>query len=182
MKAIRILLTPIVRLYLRSKYEVTLNGTFTPQKGPCIYISNHPALLDTLFHKCFVHRELTVCGAKPVYFSSPKKRLLMRLGKIIQVTDEQQYLSDCQALLQAGEQLLIYPEMGRNYPMGAFKDWAAKVALKANCPIIPLHIRGTERSTPASITLGMGTTITPTDFRDAAALTQHFHTQIRALS
>lgn len=115
-----------------------------PAKGPAIVISNHAAFIDSVLFICAMRRRFVVCGAKPNYFSSRMKRTLMGLANILKVENEEQFLADCNTLLNKNEIVLIYPEMGRNKEaMGAFKDWAAKVALSSNSPVIPCYVYGT---------------------------------------
>lgn len=139
----------ILRLLLRNYFILfkgfrVLGKKHLPEKGPAILIANHAAFIDSVYFICSMRRRFVVCGAKPKYFSSGKKRLLMSLANIIKVENEEQFLADCKSLLDKNEILLIYPEMGRNKEeMGEFKDWAAKVALSAKCKLIPCYIYGT---------------------------------------
>ena len=129
--------------FLIKGYRVRGKKNF-PVKGPAVVIANHAAFIDSVYFICSMRRRFVVCGAQPKYFSSRKKRILMGLANIIKVENEARFLSDCTLLLDKNEILLIYPEMGRNKEkMGAFKDWAAKVALSGNCPVIPCYLYGT---------------------------------------
>ena len=158
-----------------------MTGVKARRQGPVIYISNHTSLWDTVVYKCFLDREVFVCGAKPKYFSSRGKRLLMRFSKIIKVTEARQFRWDCLQLLHRGKRLLIYPEMGRNKRLGAFKDWAASIALEANCPVIPLGISGSEAEDIKQVRVRQEEVIMPAGFNSVEALTACFRTKIESL-
>lgn len=182
MSMLRWLLTPPLRWYLRRKYRVRVHGYAPRGREPLIFISNHPHIMDTVLYKCFLSREVFVCGARPRYFSNAWKRFLMRLGKVRKVTTEAAYLADCQQLLAQGHRLLIYPELGRHKALGPFRDWAAKVALVAGVPVVPLSIRSTAEARHDGIEIRIGTPVDPNGFAGPSDLTAHFRTQIEALS
>ncbi len=141
----RSIIRPIFTLYFVLFKGFKIRGKeHLPKNGPCILISNHAAFIDSVYFICALRRRFVVCGAKPKYFSSGIKRTLMGLANILKVESEEQFLADCGTLLDNNEILLIYPEMGRNKEaMGAFKDWAASVALASKCPVVPCYVYGT---------------------------------------
>ncbi len=153
-------------------------------EGPAILACNHAHTWDSVYVICATRRRLTVCGARPVYFSTARKRALMGLLRVIEVAERDRYLNDCAALLARGESLLVYPEMCRNPGgMGSFRDWAAEVALASGHPVVPLYIRGTtEGHDPQQIRLHYGRPLRPRPGEDAAALTQRIRAAIEALA
>jgi len=91
-----------------------------------------------------VRPRFVVCGAKPKYFKHPLLRFVFRTANILKVESREQFLRDCGELLEAGNILLIYPEMGRNPDgLGAFKTWAAEVALAHGAEAVPCYLYGT---------------------------------------
>ncbi|MFC2091054.1 lysophospholipid acyltransferase family protein [Bacteroidota bacterium] len=139
----------IIRLFFKCYFILfkgfrVIDKKNLPEKGPAIVISNHAAFIDSVFFICSIRRRFVVCGAKPNYFSSRRKRALMGLANILKVESEEQFLADCKTLLDKKEILLIYPEMGRNKEkMGAFKDWAARVAISSKSSVTPCYLYGT---------------------------------------
>lgn len=133
-----------------------------PVKGPAIVICNHAAFVDSVFLITSLRKRFIVCGAKPKYFDSRKKRILMGIANIMKVENENQFLSDCKAFLEQNEILLIYPEMGRfKEAMADFKDWASKVALSSSAPVIPCYLYGTTEGQNGKKKLMVGDTIIP---------------------
>ena len=133
-----------------------------PKKGPYILISNHATFIDSIYFICAVPFRFVICGAKPKYFTSFIKRTILGIANIIKVETKEQFINDCSKLLKNKEVILIYPEMGRNAEaMGMFKIWAAEVALKNGCPIIPCYLYGTTKDQDKKIKLIIGSSFLP---------------------
>lgn len=145
--AIRAILRLLIGCYLRSIGRLAVHDPFAVTKqfrrGPLILTCNHASYLDSVYLSCAFRPRLTICGAKPRYFSTFAKRVVASIGNILRVESQEQFVADCSELLRAQETIVIYPEMGR-YPhgMAPFKTWAAEVALKNDATIVPCFIRG----------------------------------------
>lgn len=155
-----------------------------PDGEPCIVAVNHAAFIDSVYLILAAPCRITICGAKPRLFRSPGLRALMALANILKVEDQDQFLRDCRHLLEDGETLLIYPEMGRNpAAMGPFKTWAADVALTSNVPIVPCYLYGTTKGQAGPPRLDVGRALEPTDMQEmgVAELTDTLRRHIEAL-
>ena len=171
------LLTPILRL---QGFRV-MGGEHLPEKPMgCMLIANHAAFADSVYLICAVRPRFTICGAKAKYFEKPKTRRLFTIANILKVENRDQFLRDCRALLDAGEVILIYPEMGRNPEgMGEFKTWAAEVALDRDVPVIPCYLHGTTQGQEGPKRLFVGQPMKPEG--DVRGLTERFREAITAL-
>jgi len=152
--AINIFIRPIsyllCRLFLRLSYKGTEN---IPMTGGVIIASNHQTYLDPLWKSLPIKRELrflawsesfdwpivgkmiTALGAWPIQIERADKTMLRRTSQ----------------WLRSGGALVIYPEGGRCLPDGhmlRFKPGAARMALDASIPILPITIRGGHRVWP----------------------------------
>jgi 1-acyl-sn-glycerol-3-phosphate acyltransferase len=180
---LRGLLQPIFSLifYGLKKFRVHHSDRLPTKRQALILCCNHAAFVDSIYLILAVKSRFTICGAKPHYFSTPFRRLLMNVANIIKVENHQQFLQDCSTLLATGEILLIYPEMGRNPDnLGIFKTWAAEVALQNQVPILPCYLFGTTHGHTGSPRLIVGDKIAPQS--DANALTHSLRSQIVALA
>lgn len=157
-KILKILIKPALCLF--KGFTIIGKENLPEQRQPCIIISNHAAFSDSIYAICAVKPRFTICGAKAKYFRSRILRFLFSIANIIQVVDKNQFLEDCGKLLESGEIILIYPEMGRNPDgLGEFKTWAADIALSYQVPVIPCYIYGTTKNQKGAKKLNFGSPI-----------------------
>lgn len=182
-------------LALRGVLKWLLKGPFVALKGyrvagaerlprrrrPLILACNHAAFIDSVYLILAVPSRFTICGAKPRLFRSPLLRFAMALANILRVDGHEEFLTDAGALLESGETLLIYPEMGR-FPdgLGELKTWAAEVALAHRAPILPCYLYGTTRGHHGPPRLVVGKELAPEG--DPEALTRRLRRAIEALA
>ncbi len=179
---VRWIIKRLCRIYFLLTNRLIVEGRqhLPHRRTPTILICNHPSLFDSVYLACVVGPRITVCGAKPKYFSTPLRRFGATIGNVMKVTDREQFLSGCEKLLRAGEIILIYPEMGRNPDsLGEFLPWAAEVALRSNVSIIPCHISGTRPGNTGAVRVQVSEPLTPTG--DAISLTLLFRKTVQAL-
>jgi 1-acyl-sn-glycerol-3-phosphate acyltransferase len=168
---VRRLLRPLLRVALFARGFRALGAARLPRKRRAlILIANHAAWVDSVLFIAAVRPRFTVCGAKPRYFETAPRRMLMALLNILPVRDRDEFVADCTSLLAKDEIVLIYPEMGRN--VGEFRTWAAEVALASGAPILPCYVGGTTR-------LIVGQELLPAG--DAPSLTRQLFDAVAAL-
>jgi len=179
--SLRLALKHIARQFFRLRGFTVLGKNFLPKKRcGCLLIANHAAFVDSVYIISALKPRFTICGAKPKYFLNPVSRELFRIANIMKVENKEQFLQDCSRLFQRGENLLIYPEMGRNFEsMGEFKTWAAEAALASGAEIIPLYLYGTTKNQDDKKRLIVGQPIKPQG--SAEDLTKKFRETINNL-
>ncbi len=93
---IRNILKLFVKYYLHvfAGYRITGKENL-PKKGPAIVMSNHAAFVDSLYFICSIPSRFVICGAKPKYFNSVKKRILLGIANILKVETREQFEADC---------------------------------------------------------------------------------------
>jgi 1-acyl-sn-glycerol-3-phosphate acyltransferase len=184
---LRAVLKPLVRAWLlgsgRLQIERTMSGHDPErmERHPFIVVSNHASRLDTVYLVAAFRCPLTVCGARPEYFRTPLRRLLMATGNILRVDGHEQFLEDCAELIRHGHHLLIYPEMGTHpQALGAFSPWAAEVALATSTPLVPCYLHGTGHPPAPRVRLVIGPPLRPEG--NAEDLTGRMRSAILALA
>lgn len=147
----RILLGPLLRLI----YRPTARGVENvPSEGPVILASNHLSLADSLFIPLMVKRRVVYLG-KSDHFESRKTRWFFRSVNVIPVRREGGLAGEAAIragveALDRGEVVGIYPE-GTRSPDGRLyrgRTGAARMALLARCPIVPVSVSGTAEVMP----------------------------------
>jgi len=167
-------------LFLFRGFRVQGKKNLPRSRRSCIVISNHAGFIDSVLFICFIRPRFTVCGARPKYFKTRLRRFIFRTANVLKVENHDQFLDDCGSLLNAGEVILIYPEMGRN-PEGLaeFKTWAAEVAIANNVPVVPCYIYGTTIGQQGKKRLLVGEVIEPSGSPES--LTREFRNRIEKL-
>jgi 1-acyl-sn-glycerol-3-phosphate acyltransferase len=180
---LRFLLRIFLRLPIHLLKGLRVQGAHNlpRQRRPLILACNHAAFIDSIYIILAVAPRFTICGAKPRLFRAPTRRALMALANILKVDGHPRFLNDCKALLEAGEILLIYPEMGRYAEgLGPFKTWAAEVALATGTSILPCYLYGTTSGHHGAPRLIVGEELRPSG--DADTLTAQLRQTISALA
>jgi 1-acyl-sn-glycerol-3-phosphate acyltransferase len=148
---VKAILTPI----LRGLFRVKVTGLEqVPDSGPVIIACNHQAFCDSLFLPLVVGRRVTFV-AKAEYFESWKTRWFFRaVGQIPMARSggaaSQRSLGEAVELLKSGGCLGIYPEGTRppDERLHRGRTGVARLALAADCPIVPVGIKGTRAIQP----------------------------------
>ena len=166
--------------------------------GSYIFVSNHLSYMDTpvmlanipvqfrflakkgLFQIPFLGTHLARAGHIPVYRGDPRAAVkTMGLA--------------AQAVRERGTSLLVFPEGGRSRKgeLGAFKEGAAYIAIKAGVPLVPVALKGTRevlpfgsgRIRPGKVSMKIGALIPTTGLKlhDRERVTQELRNQIVAL-
>ncbi|WP_320066611.1 lysophospholipid acyltransferase family protein [Micromonospora sp. RTGN7] len=145
---------------LRLAFRPTVEGLeHIPETGGAIFAGNHLSVADELFLGTVVPRHLAF-WAKVEYFNSPgpkgalSKFVLTGLGAIpVERAGGRAALSAFDAaipVLKGGDLVAVYPE-GTRSPDGRLyrgRTGAARLAVAAGVPIIPVGMIGTDRAQP----------------------------------
>ena len=117
-----------------------------PTTGPAILMMNHIAFIDSLVVMGCMPRNVVPLAKREVY-DYPFVGIFPRLWRVIPVNRrgfDRRAIADALAVLRAGEILLIAPEGTRHTKLHKAKEGVAYLAYRADVPIVPLAIEGTE--------------------------------------
>ena len=123
---------------------VTWHG-FTPEatRGPAVYISNHPGLLDATF--ILARLSDTICIFKPALIRNPAIGPAAVMAGYAAGTSGVDLIRDVAERVASGRSLLVFPE-GRRTPtelsLGPLKPGFALIARRAGVPIRLISVRG----------------------------------------
>lgn len=137
------------RMLLRLKASGLEN---IPPEAPYVLSPNHVTYVDGMWAASFLpkghFRKLCCMAAKELEDShGPFGRLIIRVGRGIAADrfgNPVRALIIAKKQLDKGEILLVHPEGTRSADggLGEFKDGAAYLAVKADCPLIPVYVEG----------------------------------------
>jgi 1-acyl-sn-glycerol-3-phosphate acyltransferase len=151
----RVVLPPSIRALMALRWSGQQN---LPPKQGMILAANHLSYTDILALSLFVHR----CGRYPVFLAKASLFdvpvlgwLMLKLGQLPVYrgqTDAALVLQDAERISKAGACVIFYPEatVTRDpdlWPMVA-KTGAARLALAADIPVIPVAHWGAQRLLP----------------------------------
>lgn len=156
----RVLQDGLLRPTITGLTTPTVNGLdrLKHLEGPVIFAANHHSHLDTGLLLMTIprrFREKTIIAAGADYFFTTKLQSAISALTINAVPIERTKVSrqssdQLLALLREDWSLIIFPEGGRS-PDGwghEFKPGAAYLAERRGCPIVPVHIEGTDVAFP----------------------------------
>ncbi|MBW3555441.1 MAG: 1-acyl-sn-glycerol-3-phosphate acyltransferase, partial [Actinobacteria bacterium] len=180
--------------------EVTGTDRLAGVEGPVIFAANHashvdtPLLLTTLPDR-FRHKTVVAAGAD--YFFDKRWKGALWAFSINAIPIERTRVSPrstrlASRILSEGWSLLIFPEGGRS-PHGwaqSHRAGAAYLALRRDCPIVPVHLEGTRRIlrkgggrlTPSTTSVTFGKPITPAPGEDPRDLAVRVEKEIAVLA
>ncbi len=169
-------------------------------KGPLIFAANHHSHLDTGMMLAALpnrFRRKTVVAAAGDYFFDKRTKGILSALTLNAVPIERQKVSRRSTdrigeLLGEGWNLVIFPEGGRS-PDGLgqeFKAGSTFLAVKRQCPIVPVHIDGTNIVLPKgaslpkrrSCTVTFGHPIQPSADDDPRRLAEQLEGAVAALA
>ncbi len=120
---------------------------YIPQEGPVILMCNHIHALDPLMVAvCARKRQVHFMAKKELFRPGAVDRLLRNLHAF--PVDRGKFdltaMRASTSVLKAGEPLGIFPEgtRGDGVQIGPLLSGAALLAIKADCPVIPMYISG----------------------------------------
>jgi len=156
----------ILRLIVRLSMKIEVTGAdHLPEDGPVILAANHLTNFDVF--------PMQVCLPRPLFFmakselhKNPLMDAFLRACGVFPVNrgeKDQWAIRHAQKVLEHAQVLAMFPEGTRSRGRGlrAAKTGAARLALQANCPILPVAVAGTHRMfeqfprrTPVRIIIG----------------------------
>lgn len=154
----------------RMRYTGTEN---LPQTTPYVLAPVHRSYIDTLLAGYVSNRRVRFMGKEEMWRTPWVAKLFNSLGgfPVRRGTPDREALRMCEQFLAAGEPVVLFPEGSRRsgpivQPLFA---GPAFVALRANVPIVPLGIGGSERAMakgarlirPTRIAMAVGRPIWP---------------------
>lgn len=149
--AAKAVLTPLFRAAWRWDIQGLEN---IPAEGGAILCPNHTSVLDSFFVPAMLPRRVTYVGKAEYMDSWKTRRIFPALGMIpIDRTGgdaAERALATAQRVLERGELFGIYPEGTRSRDGRLYrgKTGPARLALRADVPIIPIGIRGAREVMP----------------------------------
>ena len=112
--------------------------------GGCVVVANHPSLLDV------VMLVSQIPNADCIVNASLKKNIVSAVVAYLYITNDcehEQMMEKCRSTIADGNALIIFPEGTRSKPWGQnpYKKGAARVALAAGCPVVPVFFGGNDK-------------------------------------
>ncbi len=177
------------------KFDVT-GAENIPAQGGAVIAVNHTGYLDFTYAglPARKHKRYIRFMAKKEVFDNPKSGPIMRSLKHIAVdraAGAESYRAAVDALSR-GELVGVYPEatISRSFEIKEFKSGAARMAIEAGVPVIPVVIWGAQRvwtkgfpkklgRTKTPISIAVGEPIAPT--MSAGDLTAHLRSTMQTM-
>jgi 1-acyl-sn-glycerol-3-phosphate acyltransferase len=122
-------------------FEVSESGAPRLRAGGVLVVANHPTLLDAVI---LISRMPQVdCVVKRAAWRNPFLRGIVTAADYVPNDDGEAIVEACAERLRAGRSVLLFPEGSRSprRGLGRFKRGAARIALRAGCPIVPVVVR-----------------------------------------
>ena len=150
-----------------------------PDSGPVLLVSNHESNLDPLVLGWATPRPLNVPGKIELFRVPILRWLITQLGcyPVDREGHDSVSLRKSLTVLRRNRVLAVFPEgtRSRTGTVGDFSPTLTRLALREQCPVIPVAIRGTARVLPAgalapklaqTITVTFGAPLDPSSFGD----------------
>ncbi len=140
----------ILRAFFRLLMEMEVRGLeYFPRAGPAILAANHVTGFDVFPMQFSLPRPIFFMG-KAELFKNPLMDLLLRnlSGFPVQRGEKDQWaMNHALKILRHGQVLGMFPEGTRSKGGGlkVAKTGTARLAIEADCPIIPMTVVGSDR-------------------------------------
>lgn len=143
----------IVYVFCRTWCRMSIVGReHIPTSGAFLLAPTHRSILDTPIVSGVTRRRIRFMGADKYWRVAWFGRVLSALGAfpVTRGTADREALKRMVAVLEGGEPLVVFPEGERKTGpiVQPLFDGAVYTALKAQVPIIPVGIGGSERAMP----------------------------------
>lgn len=148
-QVVRALVAGFCRTWMRTTVE---GREHVPKSGAFILAPVHRSNMDTPIAACVTRRRLRYMGKDTLWKKQPFRWLLSALGgfPVTRGSADREALHRCVQVLQTGEPLVLFPEGERKAGplVEPLFDGAAHIACRAQVPIVPVGIGGSERVMP----------------------------------
>lgn len=142
----------LIRCFVRLYHRVSVQGMgMIPEEGRVIIVGNHVSYLDPFYIGAFVSRKVQFMAKRSLFRFFPLRWFLETLGAfpVDRNRTDIKSIKKALSILEQGEIVGLFPEGGiKQDPLSQLKQGAAYLAIKKNCPIIPIYIGGTEEALP----------------------------------
>ncbi len=151
-----------------------------PDSGPVVLVANHMTNFDVFPMQFAISRPIFFMAKVELHRNPVMDALLRPMGSfpVERGSRDEWAIEHAVSLLQHGKVLGIFPEGKRNKGLGLrpAKTGAARLALAADCPIVPLAVDGTQRMfhrfpRRTRVRITIGTALFPQPGETALALT-----------
>lgn len=140
----------IVHIINKLAWRVTVIGSEKIPEGPFILTPVHRSNLDTPLVASITKRRMRYMGKDGVWKFKPFGALLSALGgfPVHRGVTDRDAMQRCLAVLANDEPLVLFPEGTRNAgsKIEGVHEGAAYISAKANVPMVPVGIGGSERA------------------------------------
>lgn len=143
----------LVELVCRLYWRVEIRGRKNvPRSGPFVIAPVHRSNIDTLLSGCLTRRRIRFMGKDSLWKYRWSASLFTSLGAfpVHRGTPDREALRICEQALKGGEPVVLFPEGTRQSGPKVLPlfEGAAFVAARADVPILPVGIGGSEWAMP----------------------------------
>ncbi len=184
------ILWPVLAAMFRGIARLDVQGLENlPADGPVVLAANHMTNFDVFALQFGLPRPLFYMAKVELFRLSLLDVTVRWLGgfPVVRGGGDQWALRHARRLLENGQVVVMFPEGTRNKGQGLRrgKTGAARLALAAQCPVVPLALNGTQRMFNrfpgrTRITMRLGAPVYAQKGEDAEALTERVMQSIAA--
>jgi 1-acyl-sn-glycerol-3-phosphate acyltransferase len=191
MTPVRFVITELARLVFPLLIKTTVEGIENvPANGQVILVSNHMTNFDVFPIQLSIDRLIFFMGKAELFKNTIFDFLYRELGAfpVYRGERDEWAMEHAQAILDRGLVLGMFPEGGRSKEgkLRPAKTGAARLALKNECPILPLALDGTQKIIElfpkrAEVNICFGELVYPDPEETALNLTDRFMFRVAEL-
>ena len=135
--------------------KIVVHGRENIPKEASLYVSNHRSMIDGLIMPSVIEKPLGMIIAKePQYENIPIVNKWTKLSKCLYIDRENnrnaiKTILEASIVIKEGVNIGAFPEghlTDENDILDVFKDGLFRIATKAQCPVVPIVIEGSEKS------------------------------------
>ncbi|MHC1721528.1 MAG: lysophospholipid acyltransferase family protein [Clostridiaceae bacterium] len=134
-----------------SESKLEIKGLENIPKEPCVFVSNHQAIFDTILLVSNIDKQVGFIAKKELEHTPFIGFWIKAIHSVFidrsNVREGMKAINEGVERIKEGYSLIIFPEGTRSLSseMGGFKKGSMKLAIKAGAPIVPVTIDGTYR-------------------------------------